>query len=85
MTDIAPVSHDMLYIASGSKVLQWDLREKTPMMLDIDLPVQSLSANDTTANFLSTGCESGCVAFWDTRNTTLPLYRQKAHSKAIRR
>ena len=85
MTDIAAVSRDVLYGASGSKVLQWDIRDKSPLTIDIPLPVQSLSANDTVSNFLSTGCENGSVAFWDMRNTTLPLYQQKGHSKPIRR
>ena len=85
VTDISCVSRENLFIASGSKVLEWDIREKTPKPVEISLPVQSISANESQPLFLSTGCENGTVAFWDIRNTSLPLYHQKAHTKAIRR
>jgi len=34
---------------------------------------------------LATGSENGTVAFWDLRNTELPLYKERAHNKAVRR
>ena len=73
-----------MYAASGSKVIQWDIRERYSTVLDIALPVQSLSCGPGSS-FLATGCENGNVAFWDIRNTTLPIYQQKAHNKAVRR
>jgi WD40 repeat protein len=75
-----------LYFSSGSTVVAWDTRQKGTEVINLgEVPVQSLSTNTGETNFLATGSENGTVAFWDLRNTELPLYKEQAHKKAVRR
>ena len=86
VTDITAPSRHLLYLTSGPTVVSWDTRQKNTETISLgDLAVQSLSSNTGEPNFLATGSENGTVAFWDMRNTELPLYQQKAHNKAVRR
>jgi len=85
ITDITAPTRKQLYLTSGSTVVAWDTRKKNTEVVNLgEVPVQSLSTNTGETNFLATGSENGTVAFWDLRNTELPLYKERAHNKAVR-